>query len=168
MANVFALDELLSGPQVVRTDDGGMAVEVTIDRPSARCLWARTFAMALRDREGVTSIHFHPWLAGERLSYRNMANLYCVFPPPLKLTHLFLDEARVIVGAGSLRAWLAGGTVAGEFEVDCHGQRSRWVGMVWNAGKTQGVDFYRLREPRISESDWEETLRSIPQTASNG
>jgi hypothetical protein len=154
MPRVFHLDEVLAGPGVMWPDDSGTLVKVGADRASARRLWAFVLGMALADRG--TSVHFHPWLRAEGLSYMQNGGLRCIVnPPPDELVGLLLDEARALLGAGPIGRWLGQGSAAGRFEVEYDGRRSDWAGTVWQAGDLRGVELYLVREPSLG-SFWED------------
>jgi hypothetical protein len=87
--------------------------------------------------------------------------LRCLLPPPPDfLVNFFLEEARSLLGVGTLGRWLSQSSVSGRFEVDCKGRRSYWGGATWRAGTLQGVELYLDREPTI-ESFWEGAAVSL-------
>lgn len=148
---------------------GTIQIDTSNRECAARTIWAYSFLVAIR--ENATSIHFHPWLKGESMSYfnNNGGQKYCIFPPPASMDRALLASASRLLGASKPRKLFSSGSCSGDFSVEHCDSITKWSGVVWKSKVARGVEFYRIREATLNrDADWKACLENLTNSNRGG
>lgn len=145
METLLRLDELMRDIQ-----RGGPANDeylvLTVDRASARQVWAVIFSLALR--EAATSVHYHPWNVARPLWLTAASTEYAMVPPPQELTEELLSAACGWIAPRQCALGPFGrASQAGRLVVEHGTGQSDWFAVCWSTASGSGVDLYRCAPP---------------------